>query len=417
MREPRLAAGWPADGGRFGPGPSVAAWLPIGITSTLAAQHAPPRRSGSSPALPRSQSRRLAPTEGRIDAPAGFVSTVFRPQEPDAIEAAFPRESYRPGRLALLRLWSTARDASVQVFRIGPERARTVGNNELRGVPVTAPRRVGPLRRRRVVRSASATGRAASTSRACSARAEGRLRPVRRRAATASARNRVAVVMPTRTWQAYNFRDDDGDGGADTWYADQGRIFTARLGRPFLNRGVPPHFRNYDLPFLHWLHTAGKRVDCWREEDLDETSGAALARAYDLLVFPGHHEYVTTREYDAVEGFRDRGGSLALPVGEQLLLADRAARPRHAPHRALARAGTPGSGAARRPVHRLRRGHAPRPLARPPGRGPELDLRGRPAAPRRRVLQRGHRDRRDRAQLAARHEGRWPRSRTCSVPA
>ena len=28
------------------------------------------------------------------------------------------------------------------------------------------------------------------------------------------------------------------------------------------------------------------------------------------MVFPGHHEYVTRREYDAVEGFRDRGGDL-----------------------------------------------------------------------------------------------------------
>ena len=58
--------------------------------------------------------------------------------------------------------------------------------------------------------------------------------------------NRVAIVMPTRTWQAYNFRDDDGDGTSDTWYAMQGSR-QVRLGRPFLNRGVPPHFRAYDL--------------------------------------------------------------------------------------------------------------------------------------------------------------------------
>ena len=31
--------------------------------------------------------------------------------------------------------------------------------------------------------------------------------------------HRVAVVLPTLTWQAYNFRDDDGDGSADSWYA------------------------------------------------------------------------------------------------------------------------------------------------------------------------------------------------------
>ena len=39
-------------------------------------------------------------------------------------------------------------------------------------------------------------------------------------------------------------------------------------------------------------------------------NGNALARAYDLIVFPGHHEYVTTNEYDAIEKFRDLGGNL-----------------------------------------------------------------------------------------------------------
>ena len=38
---------------------------------------------------------------------------------------------------------------------------------------------------------------------------------------------------------------------------------------------------------------------------------ARSCAAYDLIVFPGHHEYVTEREYDAVERFRDLGGNLA----------------------------------------------------------------------------------------------------------
>jgi hypothetical protein len=123
--------------------------------------------------------------------------------------------------------------------------------------------------------------------------------------------HRVAVVLPTRTWQAYNFRDDDRDGAGDTWYATPGHV-TARLYRPFLNRGVPPHFRAYDLYFLHWLSRTGKQVDFLSQAELDGVSPAALRKAYGLLVFPGHHEYVTTGEYDAVEGFRDRGGSLAM---------------------------------------------------------------------------------------------------------
>jgi hypothetical protein len=119
----------------------------------------------------------------------------------------------------------------------------------------------------------------------------------------------VAVVLPTRTWQAYNFRDDDRDGDGDTWYATRGHD-QAALGRPYLNRGVPPEYRKYDLRFLRWLHQTRRVVDVLSQAELDRATGAQLSRAYDLIVFPGHHEYVTTREYDAVEGFRDRGGNL-----------------------------------------------------------------------------------------------------------
>jgi hypothetical protein len=117
-------------------------------------------------------------------------------------------------------------------------------------------------------------------------------------------------VLPTQTWQAYNFRDDDGDGHADTWYADDTRPH-ARLARPFLDRGVPPHFRHYDLPLLHWLARSGKEVDYLSDSDLDSVSQAgALAGAYDLIVFVGHHEYVTSHEYALIRRYRDVGGNL-----------------------------------------------------------------------------------------------------------
>ena len=120
----------------------------------------------------------------------------------------------------------------------------------------------------------------------------------------------MAIVLPTLTWQAYNLRDDDGDGKGDSWYASW-QHKTVRLGRPFLNRGVPYHFRRYDLPFLNWLAWTHREVDFLAQADLEAAeSGAALAKAYDLIVFPGHHEYVTTREYDLVEGYRDLGGNL-----------------------------------------------------------------------------------------------------------
>ena len=123
--------------------------------------------------------------------------------------------------------------------------------------------------------------------------------------------HRIAVVMPTQTWQAYNFRDDNGDGQPDTWYAGW-KTDTARLGRPFLNRGVPPHWNRYDAPFVHWLVRTHRDVDYLSDAELrDVQDGSTLASAYDLIVFSGHHEYVTEHEYDVVTRYRDLGGNLA----------------------------------------------------------------------------------------------------------
>ena len=122
------------------------------------------------------------------------------------------------------------------------------------------------------------------------------------------------------TWQAYNCRDGDRDGHGDTWYAGW-RLDKALLIRPFLNRGVPPHFREYDAPFVRWLAT-GPRVDYLsRRRPRSGRSGHELANAYRLIVFPGHHEYVTTHEYDVVEQLPGPGRQPRIPLGEQLLLA------------------------------------------------------------------------------------------------
>jgi hypothetical protein len=117
-------------------------------------------------------------------------------------------------------------------------------------------------------------------------------------------------VQPTNTWQAYNYRCSDGDGVPDTWYYTQS-CSAVDVSRPYLDRGVPPHFRTYDLGFLRWLAKAGKHVDMLAQEDLERVSGDRLAQLYRLIVFPGHHEYVTTAEYDAVQRYRDLGGNLA----------------------------------------------------------------------------------------------------------
>jgi hypothetical protein len=225
-----------------------------------------------------------------------------------AVEAYFLRESYRPGATATLVVDTRLSAVNVQLFRTGDAPIEGKRRDEMRGVPVTPARTVGLAAGGRIrvpigdwpsgvyyaeLRAGGRVGYAPFVL------APGRL-----------GEHRIAVVMPTNTWFAYNRRDADGDGEGDTWYENWG-IESVDTTRPFLDRGVPPHFGHYDLPFLRWLHVQGKQVDYLSQRELERlASGHVLASAYDLIVFPGHHEYVTEREYDVIERYRDLGGNL-----------------------------------------------------------------------------------------------------------
>jgi hypothetical protein len=241
------------------------------------------------------------PLEGRAPTTAELTPSV---------EAGFQRESYAPGETASLVIWSRARGIRLQFFRSGAERILTRSDITMNGVPVSPLRWIGASGGRRTV--TVRIGDWPSGLYFARLRAVGRVGfapfVVRPRQL---GEHDVAVVLPTLTWQAYNLRDEDDDGTGDSWYA-RWEEKTVRLGRPYLSRGVPFNFRRYDLPFLMWLTRTGKRVDVLSQSDLESAaSPRALAAAYELIVFPGHHEYVTRREYDLVEGFRDLGGNLA----------------------------------------------------------------------------------------------------------
>jgi hypothetical protein len=122
--------------------------------------------------------------------------------------------------------------------------------------------------------------------------------------------SRAAVVLSTNTWQAYNFWDANGDGWGDSWYVS-GATRTIDLERPFLDFGVPYRFRDWDLDFIAWLNRTGKQVDFLTDDDLEAfPTGDELAERYDLVVFPGHAEYVTEHAYDVVQRYRNDGGNL-----------------------------------------------------------------------------------------------------------
>src|SRR5437868_15154927 len=85
--------------------------------------------------LPASGAPSMRPPAGEQDEIEGRAPTPeeLRP----SVEAAFLRESYRPGSIASLRMFNRASGIELQLFRISAEAPPTIGRSEMQGVPVT----------------------------------------------------------------------------------------------------------------------------------------------------------------------------------------------------------------------------------------------------------------------------------------
>jgi N,N-dimethylformamidase beta subunit-like protein len=241
----------------------------------------------------------------RVDAP------VVRVQ---GIDAGFTRRSYAPGQQAELSLATDARLPRLQVFSFRSQQPGEL-DPKTSGNAMTPPLRLSWARRRsssHLVRFVRAGDWPSGLYflRASSPDARLSYAPFIVRPRTFGSQSRVAVVLSTNTWQAYNFRDANGDGWGDSWYVSNA-IHSVDMNRPFLDFGVPFRFRDWDLNFISWLNKTGKQVEYLSDDDLEGLkNGDALARDYDLVVFPGHAEYMTQHAYDVVQRYRDLGGNL-----------------------------------------------------------------------------------------------------------
>ena len=247
------------------------------------------------------------PIEDGSTEPDGSEYASTPRDEPRTIRAAFGDRSYAPGDRAVLTVRSVLAAATLTILHAGPEGTRTKRSDVLTGVAVRPPQVValGGARRLQIPIGDWRSGFYFARLEAPGGYLGFAPLVVRPRRLGES---RVAVVVPTNTWQAYNFRDVDGDGVGDTWYADP-KVPCVDLRRPYLDRGVPSvRFRG----FLRWFEHGRRRADFLSDDDLDRIgSGAALARYYDLVLFASHEEYVTEHVYDIVTRYRDLGGNLA----------------------------------------------------------------------------------------------------------
>ena len=228
------------------------------------------------------------------------------------IEASFLGRSYLPGEPMKLRISADVSAMTLQFIQCGPETVSTERKDELNGLPRGEPvpidwtgKRSGP-----VTITVQSGGWPPGFYAARLTSDDGRVgfAPFVLRSPEIGTRRQL-IVLPTNTWQAYNFYDRDGDGWGDTWYAGGNPLVD--LTRPYRDRGVPPRFKTYDRAFLRWLARTGKSPDFAAEDDLETyANGDELRARYDLVVFPGHSEYTTSHAYDVIERYRDLGGRL-----------------------------------------------------------------------------------------------------------
>ena len=268
------------------------------------------------------------------------------------VEAGFLARSYPIGGEATVGITTDARRVRLQLFSFASVPNPTVRDLRTGGVAVSPAVRIDWQRRGNATRYVQISHAGVPRSGLYFLRvtaSDGRVgyAPLILRPRTLG-EHRVAVVLSTNTWQAYNFQDAGGDGWGDSWYVG-GASPTVDLQRPYLDFGVPFRFRDWDLSFISWLDRTGKSVDFLSDDDLERVrTGTPSRRAYDLVVFPGHEEYVSEHVYDVVRRYRDLGGRPDVPLREQLLLEGEARGAVAAARRDVAEPRPAGGGARRR---------------------------------------------------------------------
>ena len=231
------------------------------------------------------------------------------------IDAAMGRQSYAPGQVGVLRVSTDEPAISTQVLKAGPDPFLTYADNLLEGVAVTSPSIVDWSRFRNAPRTLPVE---------IGADWESGLYFVRLVAADGTVGYAPFVVRPaTLGARVARGRDPPDEHVAGVQLLGRGR---ERLGRHLVRR-LPEQERRPEpplspprrsavllplrpgLPALALLDRQDGRLPR-RERPRRALSGDDLAHDYDLVVYPGHSEYVTTHEYDTVERYRNLGGNL-----------------------------------------------------------------------------------------------------------
>ncbi|MFI7430287.1 N,N-dimethylformamidase beta subunit family domain-containing protein [Micromonospora sp. NPDC049836] len=131
-----------------------------------------------------------------------------------------------------------------------------------------------------------------------------------------SSSNRVAVLLPTFTYNAYN-----GWGGHNQYCTDSTGLRPLTLRRPSTelnvdDPGFPDHTLHSDLLLMRWMSRQGFLFDCYDDADL-HASGSWLS-SYRVLVLGSHPEYWSEAMRQHLINYQAGGGHIVYAGGNGL---------------------------------------------------------------------------------------------------
>ncbi len=264
------------------------------------------------------------PEESEVrDAPVSLVGPAGD-DPPAYIEVYTDKKSYLPGETINFHVSTTAETYSIEIYKDEWSRHSIAKVSGLAGSYYPTPGYENepwvnganwPVSYGWVVPDDWENGSYFATVRTASGAFAYAYHPFVVRTRVPGSRSKVVFVMNFNTRNAYNRW-----GGKSLYYTDVPEDSHKGVAVTFLRPFAASYGRgdNYwgQWQVISHLIAAGFDPEFVTEREIH--FDPALLLAYDVVVFAGHHEYISRRIYDAIEAYHDRGGHLAFFSGNDL---------------------------------------------------------------------------------------------------
>lgn len=252
------------------------------------------------------------------------LQTMNSGEDVPYIEAYTDRKSYLPGETIHFHVSTTAETYSIEIRKEGWSRTVIAKVTGLPGMYYPAPPYEEmpwakganwPVSYSWVVPAEWENGNYLALLRTTSGEYTYTYHPFIVRTAVPGSRSKVAFVMNYNTRHAYNRW-----GGKSLYYSGIEEDTHYAVAVSFLRPFSASSGRGNDY-WGQWEVSSQLIADGFEPEFITEwdiCAKPAILLAYDVLVFAGHHEYISRNTYDALEAHHHRGGHLAFFSGNDI---------------------------------------------------------------------------------------------------